>query len=207
MVTRETSYIGHLYFGLSTDDTADIAEWHNGDRILLMDLDQMYVYDEAALGFKQISMGGGGGGGGGSTIVSKTITANGTYYASADSADGYNPVTVNVSAPPPTMENLVFKLNNQVGVALNFFSAFYDSDRSFITLYIYAAQSNNTSVQKTCLIQNGTVQLGMANNRTITSITYNGNPVAFTQSGSGQRRYIEFTVPDNFDPDIDIIFK
>ena len=30
------------------------------------------------------------------TIVSKNITANGTYNASSDSADGYNPVTVNV---------------------------------------------------------------------------------------------------------------
>ena len=30
------------------------------------------------------------------TIVSKNITANGTYNASADSADGYNPVTVAV---------------------------------------------------------------------------------------------------------------
>ena len=29
-------------------------------------------------------------------IVSKNITANGTYNASSDSADGYNPVTVNV---------------------------------------------------------------------------------------------------------------
>lgn len=39
----------------------------------------------------------GGGGGGSSVIVSKTITQNGTYNASADSADGYNPVIVNVS--------------------------------------------------------------------------------------------------------------
>lgn len=38
-----------------------------------------------------------GGGGGGGTIVSKTITANGTYSASADNADGYSPVTVSVS--------------------------------------------------------------------------------------------------------------
>ena len=35
--------------------------------------------------------------GGSATIVPKTITANGTYNASADSADGYDPVIVNVS--------------------------------------------------------------------------------------------------------------
>lgn len=33
---------------------------------------------------------------GGGTIVSKSITANGTYNASSDNADGYSPVTVNV---------------------------------------------------------------------------------------------------------------
>lgn len=37
--------------------------------------------------------------GGGGTILPKTITANGTYNASADSADGYSPVTVNVPQP------------------------------------------------------------------------------------------------------------
>lgn len=36
-------------------------------------------------------------GGGGGTIVSKTITANGTYNASADNADGYSPVVVNIA--------------------------------------------------------------------------------------------------------------
>ena len=34
--------------------------------------------------------------GGGGTIVSKSITENGTYNASSDNADGYSPVTVNV---------------------------------------------------------------------------------------------------------------
>lgn len=37
-----------------------------------------------------------GGGGAAPTIVSKTITANGIYNASSDSADGYDPVTVSV---------------------------------------------------------------------------------------------------------------
>ena len=38
------------------------------------------------------------GGAGGNTIVSKTITSNGTYNASADNADGYDPVIVSVPA-------------------------------------------------------------------------------------------------------------
>ena len=36
---------------------------------------------------------------GGGTIIPKTLTANGTYNASSDSADGYSPVTVNVPQP------------------------------------------------------------------------------------------------------------
>lgn len=37
--------------------------------------------------------------GGGSTLITKTITANGTYSAQDDDADGYSSVTVNVPAP------------------------------------------------------------------------------------------------------------
>jgi len=48
----------------------------------------------------------GGGGGGSSVIVSKSITQNGTYNASADSADGYNPVVVNVSGGGAVYEDL-----------------------------------------------------------------------------------------------------
>lgn len=40
-------------------------------------------------------------GGAEAVIVSKNITANGTYNASSDSADGYNPVTVNVPGVIP----------------------------------------------------------------------------------------------------------
>ena len=39
---------------------------------------------------------------GGGTIIPKTITENGTYNASADSADGFSPVTVNVPQPVVT---------------------------------------------------------------------------------------------------------
>lgn len=40
--------------------------------------------------------GGGGGGGGEAVLVNKTVSANGTYLPSADNADGYKKVTVNV---------------------------------------------------------------------------------------------------------------
>ena len=41
-------------------------------------------------------------GGGEPTLITKTITQNGTYAASADNADGYSSVTVNVAGTTPT---------------------------------------------------------------------------------------------------------
>lgn len=43
--------------------------------------------------------GGGGGGGGEAKLIVKTVTANGTYNASGDNADGFSRVTVNVPIP------------------------------------------------------------------------------------------------------------
>ena len=40
---------------------------------------------------------GGGGSGGSATLITKSITQNGTYLATNDNADGYSEVTVNVS--------------------------------------------------------------------------------------------------------------
>lgn len=50
-----------------------------------------------------IAENGGGGGGGSAVLINKSITENGTYNASDDSADGYSIVTVNVDAPSPSL--------------------------------------------------------------------------------------------------------
>lgn len=42
---------------------------------------------------------------GGTNLITKSITANGTYNASDDSADGYSSVTVNVSTTTPTLQS------------------------------------------------------------------------------------------------------
>ena len=89
---------------------------------------------------------------------------------------------------------------------MGFVSMFYDSNISALTIFIYAQHNPGAIIQKTCLIQNGKVQIGWTN-ATVQSITYNGNPVPFTLSGSGGRRYAEFEVPENFDFDIPIIFS
>lgn len=48
----------------------------------------------------------GGGGGSSATLITKEITANGTYNASSDSADGYSSVTVNVPTPAAVEKNV-----------------------------------------------------------------------------------------------------
>lgn len=67
-----------------------------------------------------------GKGGGGSTLITKTITANGTYNASSDNADGYSQVIVNVA--PPELESYI----TQVGGT--FLGVKYTSDAN---CYLY----------------------------------------------------------------------
>jgi hypothetical protein len=61
--------------------------------------DDYLLMDSEANGTQKILVSKIGGGGGG-IIVTKTITANGTYSASSDNADGYDPVIVNVASEP-----------------------------------------------------------------------------------------------------------
>lgn len=49
---------------------------------------------------------GGGGGGGDAVLVNKTVNANGTYLPSADNADGYKQVVVNVPGPTLTPKTI-----------------------------------------------------------------------------------------------------
>ena len=58
---------------------------------------------------KIISYSGGGGGGGSATLITKTITQNGTYDAEDDSADGYSSVTVNVPTGASNVVTGTFK--------------------------------------------------------------------------------------------------
>lgn len=53
-------------------------------------------------------------GGGSATLITKTITANGTYSASDDSADGYSSVTVNVPSSAASSWTKVAETSYQV---------------------------------------------------------------------------------------------
>ena len=82
--------------GLSTDtkptgdfDGVGIA---NGSEFIEMDTGKKFKYDAESSVWNEVSSGGGG-----STLIEKSITANGEYNASDDSADGYSKVTVDVA--------------------------------------------------------------------------------------------------------------
>ena len=57
----------------------------------------------------------GSGGGGSPTLITKSITANGTYNASDDNADGYSEVTVNVPSSAASSWTKVAETSYQVG--------------------------------------------------------------------------------------------
>ena len=83
--------------GLSTDtkptgdfDGVGIA---NGSEFIEMDTGKKFKYDAESSVWNEVSSGGGGS----TTLIEKSITANGEYNASADNADGYSKVTVDVA--------------------------------------------------------------------------------------------------------------
>lgn len=91
------------FAGLSTDtkpvgttliDNKSVA-LANGSEFIEMDTDKKYAYDAENQQWNLASSGGGGGGS--ATLIEKSITENGEYNASADNADGYSKVTVNVA--------------------------------------------------------------------------------------------------------------
>ena len=83
--------------GLSTDtkptgdfDGVGIA---NGSEFIEMDTGKKFKYDAESSVWNEVSSGGGGS----TTLIEKSIAANGEYNASDDSADGYSKVTVDVA--------------------------------------------------------------------------------------------------------------
>jgi len=78
----------------------------------------------------------GGGGGGDAVLVNKTVNANGTYLPSADNADGYKQVVVNVQptlTPKTITENGVYLPQD-------------DGADGFDTVTVDVAGSGNTNV-------------------------------------------------------------
>ena len=102
--------------GLSTDTkpTEKVEDFYiqNGSLFIEMDTNKEYLFDAENKEWKLAASGGGGGGGGSATLIEKSITANGTYNASSDSADGYSKVTVDVDSSFNTIESIIINNND-----------------------------------------------------------------------------------------------
>lgn len=80
--------------GTYTDKSGKVFLLENGSSFEEMDTDKKYLYDAENQTWNLAASGGGGGGS--ATLIEKSITENGEYNASDDSADGYSKVTVDV---------------------------------------------------------------------------------------------------------------
>ena len=153
----------------------------------------------------------GGGGGGSAVLINKNISANGTYNAASDNADGYKKVVVNV--PNPSTGSLSITSNNTYDVT-NYASAVVNvptgitptgtipiTQNGTVDVTNYASANVNVSGWTSDGIANGTEPNGditvtsqtllthAFQGRTgITSITANSVisiPIGFLQSCSG----------------------
>ena len=103
--------------GLSTDtkptDSIEGIKIQNGSSFRELDTGKRFLFDAENTTWNEVSSGGGGGG---STLIEKSISANGIYNASEDSADGYSKVTVNVPSGGVEFKNTPtdFSLNTNI---------------------------------------------------------------------------------------------
>lgn len=102
---------------------------------------------------------GGGSGGSSSVIVSKSITDNGTYYASSDNADGYNPVIVSVSGGSVTTLALHSgKINMNTGAIIAdsdyYYSDLIDAPNGYM-VFDFGEPLNETNVGVEMCTSNG----------------------------------------------------
>lgn len=91
---------------IDTVQNSSSARWRSG---------QVYNYELSTVGT--------GGGSSSPTLVTKEITANGTYTASNDSADGYSSVTVNVPSSGITPTGSINIITNGTHDVTNYASA------------------------------------------------------------------------------------
>lgn len=98
-----------------------------------------------------------GGGGGSATLITKNITANGTYSASDDSADGYSEVTVNVPSGG-TSKNVqtAQTTDRRNNTALGSVASLTCSTAGTYDVYWTCARSNTSQTWGSQLYINGT---------------------------------------------------
>ena len=132
---------------------------------------------------------------GGGTIVSKTITENGVYNASADNADGYSPVTVNVPSRVGYYGQMTAKTFADTShfQFAEFSTSDYDKTTAFPAMMVAAAQHFTFDSISTPSTQETLLTYGNATARTY----LNGSNGAVTLNGANDYFNLGATTPWN----------
>lgn len=123
------------------------------------------------------------------TLITKSITANGTYNAEDDNADGYSSVTVSVSGGASNVVTGTFK-GTTTGAAMDVNLA-YTGTGYPISVMIFPTEGPNNDVSGTFygLIQRYACQLFFAAKSEATTTPTYGNPSGLQNSMTGICRY------------------
>ena len=105
--SQSTAFDNYGTVGLGSPDTTIGFDYGNG--VMYLSIADSSLRTTHTIKIEQES-----GGGGSATLITKTITANGTYSASDDSADGYSEVTVNVPSSAASSWTKVAETTYQV---------------------------------------------------------------------------------------------
>ena len=107
---------------------------------------------------EKIELTGSSGGGGSATLITKNITANGTYSAEDDDADGYSSVTVNVPSQASVTMNVQTEqsTSRRNNTALGSVASLTCSTAGTYDVYWSCARSNTSQTWGSQLYINGT---------------------------------------------------
>ena len=107
--SQSTAFDNYGTVGLGSPDTTIGFDYGNG--VMYLSIADTSLRTTHTIKIEQESEGGGGS----ATLITKTITANGTYSAEDDDADGYSEVTVNV--PSGGTSGLVYETGTYTAAA------------------------------------------------------------------------------------------
>lgn len=174
-ITREEQYLAAMANGSTTDIKPVTREEMYLAKATGQNVTVPKPVTRKEMFLQRVALNGGGTGGGGgtsATLIEKPITANGTYNASADGADGYSKVVVNVpnvipddyikpSGTLPITENGIHDVTEYASVSVNVAS----SGGGDTLKEVLRARGNN------CANLFFTTD-GYADDRTITTVPY-----------------------------------
>ena len=153
--SQSTAFDNYGTVGLGSPDTTIGFDYGNG--VMYLSIADTSLRTTHTIKIEQESEGGGGGGSS-ATLITKTITENGTYNASSDNADGYSSVTVNVPTPAAVTMNVqtAQSTDRRNNTALGSVTSLTCSTAGTYDVYWSCARSNTSQTWGSQLYINGT---------------------------------------------------